>query len=317
MSEDFRLIMLSAMYENGGNTTHRLLDGHPQLFTYPFESQLGTKLVRDHLESLFPVKYRWPAFDLACDASGDYEAIIDEECKVRSKTPDVSKFRKRAFALQDGDRKASFLRHVGEGPRTRGRIVEAFFRATFDAWKDVRRSGRESTYVGYSPVVVVDAEKILADLPGSHVVHVVRNPWSAYADTKKRAVPLSLEHYMAGWTTCQQYALLYHGLYPSRVHLLRYEDIIVCPEETLGRLLQSIGLEPSPSLGWPSWNGSPLETVRPWGTIRIPTPEVNIATSGELSDQERSAIEQRAWPYLAPLGYDLLLDGPEGSPLLP
>ena len=42
---DFRLLMIGAMYENGGNTTHRLLDGHPQLHVYPFESQLGTRLV--------------------------------------------------------------------------------------------------------------------------------------------------------------------------------------------------------------------------------------------------------------------------------
>ena len=59
---EFRLLMLSAMYENGGNTMHRFLDGHPQMFVYPFESQLGTKLVQDHLTSMFPVKYRWPAF---------------------------------------------------------------------------------------------------------------------------------------------------------------------------------------------------------------------------------------------------------------
>ena len=38
------------MYENGGNTTHRLLDGHPQMFVYPFESQLGTRLVADHAQ---------------------------------------------------------------------------------------------------------------------------------------------------------------------------------------------------------------------------------------------------------------------------
>ncbi len=62
MIEDFRLLMLGAMYENGGNTTHRFLDGHPQLFVYPFESQLGTRLVIDELSSLFPVKYRWPVF---------------------------------------------------------------------------------------------------------------------------------------------------------------------------------------------------------------------------------------------------------------
>ena len=31
MTTPFKLIMMSAMYENGGNTTHRLLDGHPDL----------------------------------------------------------------------------------------------------------------------------------------------------------------------------------------------------------------------------------------------------------------------------------------------
>ncbi|TMA33615.1 MAG: sulfotransferase, partial [Deltaproteobacteria bacterium] len=83
MNQEFRLLMLSAMYENGGNTTHRFLDGHPQLFVYPFESQLGTPLVRDHLSSTFPLKYRWPVFALDANPAEDYRSFIDEECRVR------------------------------------------------------------------------------------------------------------------------------------------------------------------------------------------------------------------------------------------
>jgi hypothetical protein len=307
MSDDFSLIMISAMYENGGNTTHRLLDGHPQLFTYPFESQLGTNLVRDYLKSMFPVKYRWPVFDLAGDPASDYEAIIDEECKVRTKTPFVSKFREAPFDLKDGHRKELFIKHAAAGPRTRGRLVEAFFRSTFDAWKDCRRSGRESTYVGYSPIVVVDAARILADLPRGHVLHVVRNPWSAYADTKKRAVPLSLEHYLTAWNLCQDRALYFKAQTPQRVHVLRYEDIIVKPEEALGAVLKKIGLESSPTLQKPSWNGKVMDSVYPWGTIRIPTPEVNLATAAELSRDEREEVRRRAAPFLAALGYESFL----------
>ena len=85
-ASDFRLIMISAMYENGGNTTHRFLDGHPELAVYPFESQLGTRFVNDHLSSMFPVKYRWPAFALDATPYQDYKAIIDEEGKVRART---------------------------------------------------------------------------------------------------------------------------------------------------------------------------------------------------------------------------------------
>ena len=60
----------------------------------------------------------------------------------------------------------------------------------------------------------------LRDLPSAHVLHVVRNPWSAYADTKKRPVPLPLEHYLLGWTLCQSAALLHrHGLHERQPHV--------------------------------------------------------------------------------------------------
>lgn len=141
MSDTFRFLMISAMYENGGNTTQRLLDGHPELFSYPYESQPGTKYVLDHLTSMFPVKYRWPVFPLGGTAESDYECIIDEECKVRIKTPQSSKFRDHPIALSDTERKAHFVRYVGNKERTRGNLVEAFFRASADAWTDARRSG--------------------------------------------------------------------------------------------------------------------------------------------------------------------------------
>ncbi|MCM8830580.1 MAG: hypothetical protein NC918_00060 [Candidatus Omnitrophica bacterium] len=62
--DSLNLVIISAMYENGGNTLHRHLDGHPELLVYPFESQLGTPLCNDYLSSLFPFKYRWPEFPL-------------------------------------------------------------------------------------------------------------------------------------------------------------------------------------------------------------------------------------------------------------
>src|SRR5439155_23852399 len=101
---EFRLLMIGAMYENGGNTTHRLLAGHPQLYVYPFESQLGTRLVNDLLSSTFPVKYRWPVFALEATPEQDYAAIIDEETRVRARTPHVSKFRDHEFDFSDDER---------------------------------------------------------------------------------------------------------------------------------------------------------------------------------------------------------------------
>jgi hypothetical protein len=307
MSDTFRFLMIGAMYENGGNTSHRFLDGHPQLYVYPFESQVGTRLVNDGMSSLFPLKYRWPTFALHASAEQDFQAIIDEEAKVRARTPKVSKFRDYPFDLDDDERREIYVRLIGETGRSRPNNMAAFFRATFSAWKDNRRSGNEQVYVGYSPVITVDADKILEDLPSAHFLHVVRNPWSAYADTKKRPVPMALADYMLGWTLNQHFALLFREQYPDRFHLVRTEDVMADPRGTLGGVLTAIGLDPDDSLLTPSWNGNVLGEVYPWGTIRRATPEANLATAAELSEAEREEIRRRTWQYLDVFEYDELL----------
>ncbi|MBP0020922.1 MAG: sulfotransferase [Cyanobacteria bacterium SBLK] len=301
--QDFNFLMLSAMYENGGNTTHRFLDGHPQMFVYPFESQIGTRLVSDRMASIFPLKYRYPVFSLDATAYQDYKAIIDEEGKVRARTPHVSKFRHMKFDFNDDERCEIYQKYIQETGRSRANNVAAFFRATFDAWKDCKRTGKERFYVGYSPIFVVDAPKLLEDFPNAHILHVIRNPWSAYADTKKRPVPHSLADYMLGWTLNQYYALLYREKYCDRVHIVRAEDVMRDPYNTLGGICEKLGLERSESLKSPSWNGEPLEEVYPWGTIRKATPEVNLATAKELSAAEIEEIRLRTWQYLDAFDY--------------
>jgi len=192
---------------------------------------------------------------------------------------------------------------VSEGGRSRANNVAAFFRATFDAWKDFSRTGEQVIYVGYSPIIVIDTKKILSDFPQAHLLHVVRNPWSAYADTKKRPVPLSLQDYMLGWTVNQYHALSFKDTFPDRVQLVRAEDVMEDSFKTLGTLCITLGLEPAGSLNTPSWNGIPLDEIYPWGTIRKPTPQANRATAEELSRREREEIASRAWQYLDVFDY--------------
>ncbi len=303
MSAPFKLLMLGAMYENGGNTTHRFLDGHPQMFVYPYESQPGTKYVLDHFSSMFPLKYRWPTFALEATPFQDYKAIIDEECKVRARTPASSKFRSHPFEFNDDERCEIYMNYIKKTGRSRANNMAAFFQATFDAWKDYKRTGKEVFHVGYSPAIVIDADKILNDMPDAHFLHVVRNPWSAYADTKKRAVPLSLEHYMTAWNLNQFYALLNQKRFPDRMHIVRAEDVMSDSYKTLGALCKKLGLEAADSLKTPTWNSQPLTEVYPWGTIRTPTPAANKATAEELSKAEHEQILSMTHQYLETFDY--------------
>ena len=300
---DFRLLMISAMYENGGNVTHRFLDGHPEMLVYPFESQVGTALVHDPLTTMFPVKYRWPVFDLAATPEQDFQAIIDEECRVRIRTPHVSKFRDAPMDLSDVEREKRYASRVLASGRSAGNNVMAFFGSTFDTWKDHRRGPNASVYVGYSPIIGVDTARILRDLPDAHVLHVVRNPWAAYADTKKRPKPMSLANYMTAWVTVQYHALLCHEQHPAQVHIIRAEDTMADSVKTLGALCRDMGLQTSDSLRTLSWNGQPLPEAYPWGTIRRATPEANLATARELTPVERDDVALRAAHYLDAFDY--------------
>jgi hypothetical protein len=301
--DGFRLLMIGAMYENGGNTAHRFLDGHPQMFVYPFESQLGTRYVNDMLSSMFPVKYRWPVFQLDAAPLDDYRAIIDEECKVRVRTPHVSKFRGVAFDFSDDERLQLYTRYISRLGRSTAANVTAFFLSTFEAWKDYRRSGRETVYVGYSPIITVDTDRILQDLPQAHVLHIVRNPWSAFADTLKRPVPMSLGSYLLGWTLNQYFALLWRSKYPARFHIVRTEDLMRDSFSALGGVCTKLGLETPETLHKITWNGVALKEVYPWGTIRTPTPEANLATAQELTAEQIEEVRERAAPYLEAFDY--------------
>jgi hypothetical protein len=303
----FHLIMISAMYENGGNTLQRHLDGHPELFVYPYESQPGTFMVADWMTSMFPQKYRWPEFGISGTFERDYEAIIDEEFKVRVNTPHVSKFRDVSdLGCTNTDRKKIFLEWIAGKPRTKANIVEGFYRSTFAAWKTLKRSGREQTYVGYSPIIGVDTDKFVSDFPDGVMLHIVRNPYAAFAETKRRPVPYVLDRYIRIWNIVQLEMLGFAQAYPDNVIIVRYEDMVADKEKFFRTLAKRLRIAYEPTMTYPSWNGEKLEHQYPWGTIEIPTKSANIATTGELTRVEHDRIAALSLAVNKHLEYDEL-----------
>ncbi len=304
MSQKLKFMMISAMYENGGNTTHRMLDGHPELHVYPFESQLGTSAVNDWLSSFVPLRYRYPEFPMHGDTLSDYESFWDEEMKTLLRVPSRSKFREADLQINEDDRRKAFAAWMKGKERTRANIVDAFFHSTFSAWKNLKRTGKEKAYLGYSPVIGIDGEKMVKDFPDGHVIHVVRNPWSGYADTKKRPFPLSLHRYAWTWNIMQEMALTFNERFPKQFHILRFEDLVEDPKTAMTGLCKKLGLKFSDTTLYPSWNGVKMESVYPWGTIRTPTPTANIATMNELNAAEKKEMRSLTGVMRRALGYE-------------
>jgi hypothetical protein len=302
-----KLVMISAMYENGGNTFHRMLDGHPNLLVYPFESQVGTGVANDFLTSYVPSRYRWPEFTTGTSIETAYEAFWDEELKTLLRVPGRSKFRTCGLEMDEQDRIAKFTAYLQGKELTRANATAAFFHSTFEAWKNCNKSGEETFWVGYNPVQLFDTDKILSDFPDGHVIHVIRNPWSCFADTCKRPFPLGLKRYTWTWNLCQHFALTYKEKHPKNFHIIRFEDMVADPANAIGKVLEEIGLPPSENCTYPSFNKTKLEEVFPWGTIRIPTPEANRKTADEITKEEQKQIATEASVMIRLLGYDNFL----------
>lgn len=316
MSNPFKLIMLSAWHEQGGNVLQRHLDGHPSLFVYPFESQIATPYSSSIIdESFVPNRYRYPEFTTEMSSEQAYQVIWDQELKTYLRTPHLSKFRDCGIEMDEKARIKAFVdvckwnasMEVGYGEEdrslTRADYIEAFFRSTFDTWSNRASSGIETHYVGYSPPIMFNADKFFKDFPAGHMVHIVRNPWSGYADTLKRPFPMSLERYCQVWNMVQLTAKSYEQKYSNRFHIIRYENLVSDVVRTMDLVTDMLELPRSDNVYYPSFNGRQLESVYPWGTIKSATGEANMATARELTKEQTEAVWDESQLMIREFGY--------------
>ncbi|WP_406868009.1 sulfotransferase family protein [Paraburkholderia fungorum] len=302
----FNFVMVSAGFEHGGNVTHRHLDGHSQLLVYPFESQLGNRNFNDFLASVERTQYRYPEFPEGLSAIEVYEQIIDEEMKTFLRKKNGSKFKDANLVLNEADRIADFQGLLGEGPYTRRKVIEAFFRATFSAWKNYYTQPAEGkSYVGYSPAIGIDADRIVRDFPDAKIMHIVRNPFSAYRDTKRRPFPQPLSKYLITWNIYHSTVEMYARMYPRNVKIFRYEDLVGDKEAFMRDVAGFIGVDFEKSMLYPSWNSVEIkDNIAPWGTVLKSTAAYNEEIIGELSDTEKKQIVQGTTALARHFKYD-------------
>jgi hypothetical protein len=284
--------MISAGFEHGGNVTHRHLDGHPDLFVYPFESQLGNRDFTDFLASVERVQYRYPEFPEGKTATELYELIIDEEMKTYLRKKNGSKFKDANLVMDEKNRINKFCEILGDAPHSRAHVIEAFFRSTFEAWENFYGQLHDGTkFVGYSPAIGIDAERIIRDFPEVRIIHIIRNPFSAYFDTKRRPFPQPLNKYLITWNIYHSTVEMFAKQYPKNVKIFRYEDLVADKENFMKDVSKFIHVDFSEKMLFPSWNGVELQgDIAPWGTVLRSTSDYNKQVIELLTNEEKKKI---------------------------
>lgn len=291
-SEAFPLLWISAWNDSGGGFLHRLFDGHPECFVWPFELQLGSATRSDGFASWFRAKYRWPdlAGRLDCDVEELFDLFLDDELKGRLRDGAASKFAAFDLELSADEWRREFAAHLPVPPRRPEQVVAAYVRALFSSWRNRRTSGREWLYVGHCPTIVVDADEILGECPGVRMLHVVRRPTSGFADFRRRVPEMRLDVYCRKWALVNALGFTFATKYPRRVSIVRLDELIADRRAMLRRLSAWAGIGWAPVLEAPTWNGEMLDRLSPFGGVPEVSAEHERDAEASLSDAEREAI---------------------------
>jgi hypothetical protein len=160
-------------------------------------------------------------------------------------------------------------------------------------------------YLGYSPAIGIDADRIVKDFPDARILHIVRNPFSAYRDTKRRPFPQPLTKYMITWNIYHSTVAMYEKLYPNNVRIFRYEDLVADKRRFMTDAAEFIGVNFNEAMLYPSWNGAELKgDIAPWGTVLKSDIGYNQRIIQELTAEECRVIAGASAPLARYFGYD-------------
>ena len=295
MSDPFRLVLISAWNDSGGGFLHRLFDGHPECFVYPFELQLGTALLHDGFESWFRPKYRWPILPEDLGAASPeqlFELFLDDEVKGCLRGRAASKFREFDLELSMEAWRTQFAARLGAAPRTPERVIAAYVGGLFAAWRNRRGSGRERIYLGHCPTIVLDADRLLVDCPEARLIHVVRRPTSGFVDMRRRVPDVEVASYCRKWSLINMLGFYFAEKYPARMTTVRFDRLIEERAAELGRLCAWLGLGYDAVLEVPTWNGEPLVRLWPFGGVPVVSAAHERECEDSLSFEDRAVIDE-------------------------
>ncbi len=292
----FSLVLITAWNDSGGGYTHRLFDGHPEFYVYPFEMQLGTKQTVDKFSDWFHSKYRWPVFSEPIDELSPEEIfneIIDDEVKSTSRDQLTSKFRGFDLRLDISEWRQEFTKSLSNNTSvSRGNIVEAYIKSLFFCWKNRKLSGKERLTVGHCPITNIDIDCILSDFPDVKIIHVVRNPLCGFVDMRLRRPEVNIKKYCEKWNIINTMAFISSYRNAENLKIVNYNGLLNEKKEIMTELCGWLGVEYDPVLLVPTWNGVELTKIYPFGGVNKISATYEESCKNELSEEERQIIRE-------------------------
>jgi hypothetical protein len=283
-----RLALVSAWNDSGGAFLNRLLDGHPDIASWPFELQLGTPLRA--AGSIHP-KYRWPAFsEDQREMDAIFDQLVDDELKSVLRGNPSQKFAGYVLPVDISSWRDRFRRvDIGDPPERR-KIIAGYIDAFLAEWQGERAT--RQWIIGHCPNIVLDTEEIFADFPDAKIIHVVRDPVAGLASLRRRHPGYDAQKFASQWNAVNGAAVDAIAKQPRSILVLRYEGLLEDREAVMHRVASHLGLKFDPALLTATWNGQVIDEsdMGPFGGVHA----VGHATEDAL----RGSIDARETAFL-------------------
>ena len=262
-----KIVYISAWNDSGGGFLQRLFEGHSDYEVLPYELQLGREIDRDGFSIHHHQKYRWPNLPAqgVIDPLEFFDQIIDEEQKILAQDR-LGKFKHYCSSVSPDMAKSEYLSSVPDAPTLREVVLNYI-----ESWLRADGRSRESiasTAVAHCPVICLDFERILAVFPDVKMLHVVRSPFTGFADMRRRHSTIQASSYALKWTHVNTVALHWAGKYPESFRLVMLDELLSNRRVAMTRVAEWLGIEFQECLLNPSWDGELIEgLILPFGGV--------------------------------------------------
>jgi len=289
-------IFIAGHPKSGTSLLRSLLDSHPELITYPEETnffrcylpniagaslQEKLALSDQYLTHIFEWNQENPPPHQADYPDRDYSSIPVDDVRQITRQFVAERF------LHDGDMLSA--------------VILAFGKVTSQL------TPLSHYWVEKTPYNERFAAQIYDWWPDAKTIHTVRDPRDNFASYRCKHSEWSPEAFAMNWVLSTQTGINNREQYGSNNYLLlRFEDLVSSPEPKLNELCQFLGINDDPSLRQPARGG------KPWGGNSMFEDQfstISTAPVGRwtetLKADEIASLELIAGPVMSKLGYQL------------
>lgn len=291
---DLPILWISQIQRSGGTLLSQLFDGHPQIYSHPYEMHWGR-----------PNKWDWPFPPMPQETVVDIFRRLEQPWLIRcasngryTKNPG-SAYPTYPFLFDVGVQEKLFVSMMEKMLPTDGRtMLNTYLTSFFNAWLDYQNlyGTKKKFTCGFTPralMVEGNVERFMSDFPDGYIISSIRHPSGWYSSAKKHGFTEygDLEDIIFDWIRSCEGIERVKDCWPDRIAVIRFEDLVREPDVVMRALCDFLSLQWTEILVTPTFNSIPIESNSHFNPVKFVDHSVADRYLDVLSFDERKRIE--------------------------